>query len=134
MKRVFILSLLILITGCGKSQINCEKKQEENYVTINQNIIVNFNHKKVSNATYKIEATLKDKYKESSEHFTSLFKEQFSTFEKDYNIKLNVDKKSNGVIITMNINKENFNKLYLKDETKEDVIKYFEKEGYSCNK
>lgn len=136
MKKLAVIIMLLLVTGCGKSQINCVKEQKRDYITIEQNMIINFKYKKLENAIYNIDAVLVDEYKESNAQLTDILKEEFLSFEKDYGIKLNVQKNDKGAKISLDISKENFNKIYLKnnEETKKDnIIKLFEKNGYTCS-
>lgn len=136
MKRLVLVIILLLVTGCGESSINCIKEQKRDYITINQNMLLNFKGKKLENAKYDISATLIDKYKDSSTHLTDILKSEFLSFEKDYGIKLNVQNSDASTKISMDITKENFDKIYISDKTKsskDNIIELFQKNGYTCN-
>lgn len=135
MKRILVLVLLLLVTGCGESTIVCNKQQKEEYVTMNQTIRINYKRKNIVDAEYKIDAVLKDEYKDSSEYFISVLEEQFSTFEDDYGVKVDVQKIESGATLKMNLTKENFEKMYLDgdaEKEKEDIIESFKEKGYTC--
>lgn len=136
MKRVLVLIFLLLITGCTESKITCNKKEKEEYVTMNQIVTINFKGNKIKNAEYKINAVLEDEYKDSNQYFVSVLKEQFSTFKKDYGIKVEINENKKGATLKMNLTKDNFEKLYLDGESetkKEEIIKDFKEKGYVCD-
>jgi len=134
MKKMLVLVCLLFITGCS-STLTCTKEQKEEYVTMNQEIKINFKGKKVKSAEFIVDAELKTEYTDSSDYFAELLRTQFSNFQELYGVDLEVKQTKTGAKLIMKMNKESFNNIYgssSQNIDKDNIKRNFEDNGYAC--
>ena len=136
-KVLVSLSLVFLLTGCGKEkQLECSISNELNGVETKQNYTLNFDKKdKFNSAALKIEMKLK---KEQTNNLSTYKKQLEDTYKdskyKDLNPKVS-DNGKDTVIVTVDLTKEEVSKMASADSSKVTSKMFkedMEKQGYTC--
>lgn len=114
-KNIFLIMLLLLLTGCKNELVCTLTKEEESYLS-EQKITFTTQDDKVNKVITNYTMTFENK--ETAEAYLNVLK----SINEDNNITLN----ENEIELTMEKNYKEY------DQTKEEVKQEFEKNGYSC--
>lgn len=137
-KFSFLICLvaIFVLTGCGKSgnQVVCTMNQDSSGMSMKQTVKMNFKDNNVDSASISMDVKLDDTYKSYKSILISSVKSEFSSLEQQYNVKINVKETSNGFNVNLTLQKDAMVSMFGSDlsGTKEEAIKYFESEGYTC--
>lgn len=140
MKKLFVVFSLVavmLLTGCDKkgSDVVCTMSQESTGVTMKSTITLGFKADQLETAKFMMDAKLDDSIKSYASYFVSTLESQFTDYESQYGVKVNVKETSDGAVIDFTMDKSVFEKIYGSSNTsasKKDVIAELEADGYTC--
>ena len=74
-KFLLVFTICVLITGCGKEQLKCEKKENDETGVSNYIVTMNFENGKLLNANINNVFSVNDDYKEYLDVMIGKFKE-----------------------------------------------------------
>lgn len=137
-KFSFLICLvaILILTGCGKSgnQVTCTMSQDQSGMSMKQTVKMSFKDSNVDSASISMDVKLDDAYKSYKSILISSVKSEFSSLEEQYNVKINVKETSNGFNVNLTLNKDAMVSMFGSDlsGTKDQAVKYFESEGYTC--
>ena len=140
-KTIVILSLILLLTGCGNNKLECTIEQEEGGVKTFGTTTLTFENNKIKSTQIKMDVIIPDEYKSMLELMISSLNSTYERY-KEYGAVVSVEQKSDTNIQanisfeTSNLTIENLEKLekesmYFKGN-KNEVKKSLEEEGFIC--
>lgn len=155
---IFLLIAVFVLSGCGKTvttdgmniekrefgkiteakpkdtgneTITCSAVQEEEMVTMNQDIKLYFKSNVLTSADIIIDAVLDSDYLDYIDSFVSSLKTQFNNFQYGKNVE--IKKTSRGAKVTYTMDESNFQQQYGSASTKSAIINEVEAAGYDCD-
>jgi len=136
---IFILFLIILLTGCFNKKLEtkeilCAKKEISNNIVTIENIVIQLEKSKITELKFTIENELTKDYLKYQDLFISSLKDSYSNFEKEFNISPTIEKTDKGTKVTFNLTLEQYKEIFKEEDiyTTDDITKSFELEGYTC--
>ena len=140
-KMLLVVLAVFLLAGCSKkanTTITCTYSQNQSMFTMTQNVDINIEDGTISNAKLVNEVVYADQYvgKYDESVLVDTMKNQFSSY-KDVDVKST----STGVIVTINLDTEEFAKLSnmsvdnFKDIKEDDISELksgLQSSGYTC--
>ncbi len=140
MKRVImnsflLITLSILLVGCGSKKVVCENKSVSDNADQTMTITGTFKNNKISKLVENQVLKLSGEYAKD-DSFYSAFEKQYKETA-DTGITVDVSRKDNTITVKRvfeinKINAENSSILVEKGASPKDMIEAYEKNGYSC--
>ena len=140
-KILLVVLVVFLFAGCSKkanTTITCTYTQNQSMFTMTQNVDINITDGTISNAKLVNEVVYADQYvgKYDESVLVDTMKNQFSSY-KDVDVKAT----STGVVVTINLDTEEFAKLSnmsvddfknIKEDDISDLKSGLQTSGYTC--
>ena len=140
-KMLLVVLAVFLLVGCGKKAntvVTCTFTQDQSMFTMTQNVDINIKDGTIDNAKLVNEVVYADQYvgKYDESVLVDTMKQQFSNYK-----DVDVEATSTGVIVTINLDTEEFAKLSnmsvddfknIKEDSISDLKSGLEKSGYTC--
>lgn len=145
MKKYFLLTLLLICTGCSKLEyLNCSKEQTDNGLTMSESIKLEINNNKPVSVTIDIGFGLEGSYLEHKDVVKSNIDEivnvyqnlkgiQVSSLEDENKIAINLQAKYDEIPDSINNDQLNIRQFNMENIDIDENKKRLENEGYSCN-
>ena len=147
-KCIFIITLLLIITGCNSNEtkmseevedvkkfnngtIICKLTSEEEKVTMNQTVTLKFKSNVLSNAKIEIDAILEESLQKYANELVKSLEEEFLKYD-DYGVSVSVEETSKGAYVTYDMDKDSFSDFYDSNIDKSQIVDMFEELGYTC--
>lgn len=142
MKKLFLAFSLIavfVLTGCTSKKsgndVVCTMNEDSSGVSMKSTITMGFKADQLETAKFEMDAKLDDSIKSYASFFVSTLEEQFTDYETQYGVKVNVKESSDGAKIDFTMDRASFEKIYGSSNfsaDKKSVIADLESSGYSC--
>ena len=147
-KFIFIIALLLIMTGCGSNEskisedtkneskisngtVICKLTSEEDKVTMNQTVTLKFKSNVLSNAKIEIDAILEESLQKYASELVKTLEEDFAKYD-EYGVSVKVDETSKGAYVSYNMDKDSFSDFYDSNIDKSQIKAMFEELGYTC--
>ncbi len=130
---LFIAVITYILTGNKKLECTQEINQTQMKMTAKANISFSMYKADKVDAEFNIE--LDDKYIAYKDTFIEEFKKQYSTYEKQYNIKPKYETTDKGLKMSFSASNNSFQKVMAISSNKDSysqIKKDMEKAGYTC--
>ncbi len=137
-KFLLVFTICVLITGCGKEQLKCEKKENDETGVSNYIVTMNFENGKLLNANINNVFSVNDDYKEYLDVMIGKFKEALKLYEGKKGVTVTVNNSDTKIttLIKFNLNKmsEDDKKVIGFDskDSRKNIKAFYEGEGFSC--
>lgn len=140
-KMLLVVLAVFILAGCSKkanTTITCTYTQSQSMFTMTQDVDINIQDGTISNAKLVNEVVYADQYigKYDESALVDTMKSQFSTYK-----DVNVEPTSTGVIVTINLDTEEFAKLSnmsvdnfknIKEDDISELKSGLQTSGYTC--
>ena len=143
MNKLKILGISVfcffILTGCGKSTLECTKSEETDSGKLTEKQIFSFNNNKISKYQLNMNLNLKEEYKDYDDMFLNSLEEPLEGYKNKKGIEYETFKDNGKISVTL---ESDYSKM--DNDTKEslgineknslnEIKNNLEDEGYSCN-
>jgi hypothetical protein len=145
-KKISIILFLLILTGCGKSEVlTCTNTENANGLALSEKVVITFNGKKASNLVMNVDfMATDDNNKKIWDDLIDFYTKKFPTSNengivvKDKNDKDNYKYTINMVIDLNKVSEESMTKYDLDDllndnDTIDDIKLEAEQSGFTCS-
>lgn len=136
-KKVCLLTIILILTGCKTNIIECNKKEIKNEIETNNSIIITQKNNKIINMEIISEVGIPEKYKNQKEVLYNMINEQYKQIEQEYNVKPEINETEKNINIKFDMNEKQIKKYYNSKSTittQKEIIKEFTNQKYICKK
>jgi len=131
----------ITLVGCNtkkekKEYIECSTGQSTDGFDLKASVKFTLKDNKLDSSVFIAEYILNETYMQYQDEFADGLEKEFLSFEQQYGVNAEIEKIDNGVRVTIDMTREQLEKIYKIDVdekvTKEELTEEFENNGYTC--
>lgn len=138
-KVIFVLAILIALTGCGtkKQTLSCTKDFNEAGIQKHQEITETFKNDRISNIKLKVEGTISEHLTFNADQIKKALEKQYSSYY-DNGMKAKIEINDNKILIEISMDVDKLSKKQIKANNIDKYAnlksskKTLEEEGYTC--